>query len=44
MTNSFYAKQISNRNYLSPTGFKFNLAKTPKVDFFPVVQKFLVFN
>jgi len=34
MTNSFYSKQISNRNYLSPTGFKFNLAKTPKVDFF----------
>ena len=34
MTNSFYSKQIQNRNYLSPTGFKFTLAKTPKVDFF----------
>lgn len=31
---SFYDKQISNRNYLSPTGFKFSLAKSPKVDFF----------
>lgn len=27
-------RQISNRNYLSPTGFKFVLAKEPKVDFF----------
>lgn len=27
-------KQLSNRNYLSPTGFKFTLAKEPKVDFF----------
>jgi hypothetical protein len=27
-------RQISNRNYLSPTGFKFSLAKEPKVDFF----------
>ena len=27
-------KQISNRNYLSPTGFKFTLSKEPKVDFF----------
>lgn len=26
--------QLSNRNNLSPTGFKFSLAKYPKVDFF----------
>ena len=26
--------QLSNRNFLSPIGFKFTLAKTPKVDFF----------
>ena len=26
--------QITNRNFLSPTGFKFNLAKEPKVSFF----------
>ena len=31
---NFYDKQITNRNYLSPTGFKFSLAKSPKVDFF----------
>ena len=29
-----FAKQISNRNFLSPIGFKFSLAKYPKVDFF----------
>tara|TARA_B100000927_G_scaffold291494_1_gene293999 strand:- start:8300 stop:8872 length:573 start_codon:yes stop_codon:yes gene_type:complete len=34
MTNSFYDKQIKNRNFLSPSGFQFNLAKAPKVDFF----------
>ena len=34
MANTFYDKQIKNRNFLSPTGFKFNLARTPKVDFF----------
>ena len=28
------AGQIANRNYLSPVGFKFTLAKFPKVDFF----------
>lgn len=27
-------RQISNRNFLSPVGFKFNLSKEPKVDFF----------
>ena len=26
--------QIDNRNFLSPIGFKFTIAKTPKVDFF----------
>lgn len=33
MTNAF-ARQIENRNFLSPLGFKFNLSRTPKVDFF----------
>jgi hypothetical protein len=33
MTNIF-ANQISNRNFLSPVGFKFTLAKEPKVSFF----------
>ena len=34
MTNSAFGKQIENRNFLSGVGFKFNLAKFPKVDFF----------
>ena len=34
MANSFFAKQVTNKNYLSPVGFKFNIVKTPKVDFF----------
>ena len=29
-----FDKQIQNRNYLSDVGFKFSLAKAPKVDFF----------
>ena len=29
-----FINQISNRNFLSPVGFKFTLAKYPKVDFF----------
>ena len=29
-----FNKQIGNRNFLSPVGFKFTLAKEPKVDFF----------
>jgi hypothetical protein len=33
MGNSFL-NQISNRNFLSPLGFKFTLSKYPKVDFF----------
>jgi len=31
---SAFNKQIGNRNFLSPVGFKFSLAKEPKVDFF----------
>lgn len=34
MTQTPWTKQISNRNFLSPLGFKFNLAKKPKIDFF----------
>jgi len=34
MTSSAFGKQIQNRNFLSNVGFKFNLAKFPKVDFF----------
>ena len=34
MTGSAFARQIQNRNFLSGVGFKFNLAKFPKVDFF----------
>tara|TARA_B100001250_G_scaffold414204_1_gene451269 strand:- start:1550 stop:2110 length:561 start_codon:yes stop_codon:yes gene_type:complete len=34
MANTFYDRQIKNRNFLSPSGFQFNLAKAPKVDFF----------
>ena len=33
MTNAF-ANQIQNRNFLSPLGFRFSLAKIPKVNFF----------
>lgn len=31
---STFDKQIGNRNFLSTSGFKFNLARAPKVDFF----------
>ena len=34
MTSSAFVKQIDNRNFLSGVGFKFNLTKFPKVDFF----------
>ena len=34
MTSSAFIKQIDNRNFLSGIGFKFNLTKFPKVDFF----------
>ena len=35
MTDSVspFDKQIANRNYMSPLGFKLILTKTPKVDF-----------
>jgi hypothetical protein len=29
-----FPNQIANRNFLSPVGFKFTLAKEPKVSFF----------
>jgi hypothetical protein len=29
-----WANQITNRNFLSPVGFKFNLTEKPKIDFF----------
>lgn len=32
--SSAFSKQIQNRNFLSPVGFKFSLAKEPKVSFF----------
>ena len=31
---SIYDNQIKNRNFLSPTGFKFILNRAPKVSFF----------
>jgi hypothetical protein len=31
---SVFARQIQNRNFLSPVGFKFSLSKDPKVVFF----------
>lgn len=34
MSYTSWDRQISNRSFLSPTGFKFSLAKKPKVDFF----------
>ena len=34
VTAHAFAKQINNRNFLSSVGFKFSLAKYPKVDFF----------
>jgi len=34
MSNACDLRQISNRNFLSPVGFKFTLAKYPKVGFF----------
>ena len=35
-----FDKQIQNRNFLSPVGFKFTLAKEPKVAFFATLQEF----
>lgn len=34
MTYTSWDKQISNKSFLSPTGFKFTLSKKPKIDFF----------
>ena len=34
MARSAFANQIQNRNFLSPVGFKFTLAKEPKAAFF----------
>ena len=34
MATSPFNKQISNRNFLSPVGFQFSLARYPKVSFF----------
>jgi hypothetical protein len=34
MATSVTSNQISNRNFLSPIGFKFNLVRYPKVSFF----------
>jgi hypothetical protein len=34
MTYTSWDRQITNKNFLSPTGFKFVLAKKPKIDFF----------
>ena len=34
MASPAFANQISNRNFLSPAGFKFTLAKEPKATFF----------
>ena len=33
-SSTAFRTQIENRNFLSGVGFKFNLAKHPKVDFF----------
>ena len=32
--SDLFDRQIKNRNFLSPAGFKFSLQKAPKVDFF----------
>jgi len=34
MVGNPYDKQIQNRNFLAPTGFKFALNRAPKVTFF----------
>ena len=33
MPNIYY-KQLDNRNYMSPIGFRFSIARFPKVTFF----------
>lgn len=37
--SSAFANQIQNRNFLSPSGFKFKISKTPKVDFYCTTAK-----
>lgn len=34
MSYESWNSQIKNRNFLAPTGYKFNLSKKPKIDFF----------
>ena len=34
MSQTPFSKQLSNRNFLSPSGFKFSITKIPKADFF----------
>ena len=34
MVANWYKEQPTNRNFLSPVGFKFAISKIPKVDFF----------
>ncbi len=34
MATNIYSNQVKNRNFLSPTGFKFTLNRAPKVAFF----------
>ena len=34
MSQTPFSKQLSNRNFLSPAGFKFSITKIPKADFF----------
>ena len=38
-SSTAFRTQIENRNFLSGVGFKFNLAKHPKVDFFSNIAK-----
>ena len=33
-TNNLFKRQIQNRNFLSPLGYKFVLSRAPKVAFF----------
>ena len=34
MASNVYEKQIQNRNYLAPTGFKFTVSRAPKISYF----------
>jgi len=35
-----FVNQIQNRNFLAPVGFKFTLAKYPKVAFFQILLEY----